>query len=75
MSDTKTLYGVWIKGRGWLRNPDRDNTAFASDNEAVARSAATLWGRGARVLPIDTSLDEFERMFLAQQARRWQWPI
>lgn len=79
MSDPVLTYGVWIRGQGWLKRDDptvrvADRT-FASVQREVAESAAALWGRDARVLPMDGSLIDFEQDFLKHQAakRWWAW--
>lgn len=78
---TRVPYGVWIAGAGWLKNDQ--GRVFADLQRAVAESAATLWGPGATVMPIDlpdvsgvSALQVLEAKFLAQQhaadERRWQ---
>lgn len=64
----QTAYGVWIDGRGWLKEPEHQRP-FASFDRAVAEAAAALWGAGAVVLPVDNSLHDLEALFLEQQAR------
>lgn len=65
----RVAYGVWIAERGWLKN--HAGRVFASEQVAVAQTAARLWGRAAQVLPVDESLGDLERTFLEQQQVRW----
>lgn len=66
MTDTPTTYGVWLEGRGWLANEHR--RAFASTDRAVAETAAALWGKGASVMAMDSSLVDLQDFLLAHQA-------
>jgi hypothetical protein len=62
-------YGVWIRGRGWLRV--KDGEAFADTVRANAESAAYLYGRGAVVLPFDDELLALEPTFLQRERAPW----
>ena len=68
-AEDKIAYGVWIRGKGWLRV--KENEVFADDIRANAESAAFLYGRGAIVLPFDDELLGLEATFL-QRDRQWQ---
>ena len=73
MPDNKSAaiaYGVWITGSGWLRNPKNPNAIFADTSNAVAQSAAFLYGDGARVTPIDDELIALEPTFLERDTAR-----
>lgn len=65
----RTVYAVWIKGKGWLKqNEENAETAFVSFEFQVAETAAHLWGSGAQVLPFDGSLLDLEARFLKREA-------
>ena len=59
------LFGVWIQGRGWLKN--EQGKVFTDPRPEVARTAVLLWGPGASVLPIDPSLVDLEAIFLERE--------
>ena len=63
------IYGVWIRGKGWLKN---QAGLFATTQIEVAQTAAKLYGRGAAIMPLDESLKDFEGIFLEREkARSW----
>lgn len=67
----RTVYAVWIHGQGWLKqNAENPQSAFVSLEIEVAETAARLWGAGARVLPFDGSLLDFEPRFLEREGER-----
>lgn len=61
--DKQTLYGVWRPGIGWLRGQD----VFADPSLDKAQQVARLIGRGASVRYIDTSIVDFEQLYLEQE--------
>ena len=61
----KPMYGIWIKGTGWLRGKD----VFADYSLDKARQVAFLIGNGARVRFIDESIIDLERQYLEQENR------
>ena len=61
----KPMYGIWIKGTGWLRGKD----VFADYSLDKARQVASLIGNGARVRFIDESIIDLERQYLEQENR------
>ncbi len=63
----KTVYAVWIRGKGWLKHSEDGQTTFCSTNRAVANTAALLWGQDAQVLPFDQSLLDLESKFLTRE--------
>lgn len=72
LAQPQAPYGVWIHGVGWLKNDQ--GRVFADLHVEVARTAATLWGDGARVMPMDlpeaggtSALQGLESKFLAHQ--------
>lgn len=64
------VYGVWLHGKGWLKD-EGGTKPFADEQREVADSAARLWGRGALVTPIDDALIELEKMLVARERKNW----
>jgi len=64
------LFGVWIRGFGWLKN---DKGIFAAEDERVAQDAAAFF-KNATVKAIDESSKDFEPIFLEAESKR-KWPI
>ena len=56
------LYGVWIRGQGWLKAA---GACVAFEHLAVAQETARRCGRGARVEYIDDGLRDLEPYFLS----------
>jgi hypothetical protein len=62
---TIPMYGVWIKGQGWLRS---NGKPFATDNKAIAIETAARVR--SKVYYIDESLANLEREFLEMEKSR-----
>jgi hypothetical protein len=62
---TIPMYGVWIKGQGWLRS---NGKPFATDNKAIAIETARRVK--SHVYYIDDSLANLEREFLEMEKSR-----
>ena len=54
------LYGIWVRGQGWLKNDKNSSLSF--DSKEVADEVAKRIG--GRVFFIDKSLDEIESVLL-----------
>lgn len=65
-SNDRTTYGVWIPHQGWLRAKQGE---FADYDYAKAKQVAKAIGRGAKVLFIDKSIVDLERLYLEQESR------
>jgi len=65
---TQTAYGVWIRGKGWLRNAKGD--FFADLSREVALGAASFFGDKARVVPFDDAMGDLESKFIDGE-RTW----
>jgi hypothetical protein len=69
MTDKPMLvYGVWISGRGWLK--DDQHQVFGDPRREYAECAAHVYGQGASVRYIDDSMIALERMFLEREQMR-----
>ena len=66
--DDKPLYGIWIKGVGWLKA--KDTVTFIS--YVMAKQVAERIGFGAHVYYIDTSLQDLEGKLLEAEQRKAQ---
>ena len=68
MSDKMPLvYGVWIRGKGWLR--DGQHKEFGDARREYADCAARHYGQGAEVRYIDDSMIALEPLFLEREKR------
>jgi hypothetical protein len=69
---TPILYGIWIKGTGWLRGI---NGVVSFDSPIVAKDTARRLGGEVRY--IDDSLKDLEQNILSiealKQTRKWSW--
>jgi hypothetical protein len=61
------LFGVWIKGQGWLKV---NGAHIAFDTAMVAQATADRVGMGARVEYIDDSLAALEPYLLSLEKQR-----
>lgn len=64
-------YGVWLAGKGWLKNKENQD-AFADYNREVVQQVAELVGGECRF--IDQSIIDFEALYLAQERRAKRTP-
>jgi len=64
------LYGVWIRGRGWLRT---DNGVVSFDHKDVAEDTASRVGGEVRF--IDESLKDLEQNILSLESMPKWWQI
>ena len=60
------LYGIWVRGQGWLKN-DR-NLSLSFDSKDVADEVAKRIG--GKVFFIDKSLDEIESVLLEIERKK-----
>ncbi len=69
----KVLYGIWIRGKGWLRGNGEGGEIVAFEIWQVARDTARRVGGQVRY--IDESLKDLEQNIksLEQQKKWWQF--
>jgi hypothetical protein len=63
--DEKNMYGVWIKGKGWLRTGNEPGKEFGDYSRLKAAEVAKLVGGVVRF--IDQSLIDLEPEFLHKE--------
>ena len=57
------MYGIWLRGRGWLRGKD----IFADYSLTKAEQVAYLVGGSVRF--IDKSIQDLEQLYLERESR------
>lgn len=62
-------YGVWIKGKGWLKT---ERGIFGSEELDVAQAAAKFWAENGEAMPIDEFAKDWEPLFLEAEQERME---
>jgi hypothetical protein len=65
------IYGVWLRGQGWLKN---ERGVFAAQEKEIAEAAASFY-RHSKVLSIDQSMKDFENEFIRAEKAKSIWAI
>ncbi len=65
------MYGIWLRGRGWMRGNRKDDSGTEmivsfSDREFAVEVAGII---GARARRVDESWKELETFYLEQESR------